>query len=277
MKIADSAHSPRTRALLVAAAWSTVITADPALGQLGVRPGVGAALHLELARPDFDEPGLFPGLRGAWTADATAVVPAGDRVSAFARVGLSRASVEGVPSSTTLSHPRVGIVVEGASWLLVEVHTDLPWMQELGERRYATTVGSVADYERLERYRQDAWSLGGSLTPWTELSGGLVVSGRLAWTITSSTPTLDREIFLAYAGSLRFPVGATEWDASISAIALLSEEGLSFNERTIHFASLSVAAVEAPARPELFIRAPVDTNLDPVLNWVLGVRVYLGG
>ena len=260
--------------MIAAALVATVILAPPLLGQVGVEPGLGHAFHLELARPSLDDPGLFPGL-SAWTADATLVVSPTERVATFARIGLVRASVEGNPSSTTISHPRFGVVFRATPWLDGEVHTDLALMQELGDLHYATTIAGMLDYERLERYRPGAWSVGASLVPWKDLGDGFVVGARIGGTAISSTADVGRETLLGYAGFLRFPAGTTEWVGSLSGIALMSEEDLGFNARTVHFGFLSISAAEVPGRPGLFIRAPVDTNLDHVINWVMGAQAEL--
>jgi hypothetical protein len=266
---------PRHRFVAPATIIATAILAPPLLGQVGIEPGSGHSLHLELARPSLDQPGLFPGL-SAWTADAALVVSPSERVAIFARIGLVRATVEGNPSSTTVSHPRLGVVARAVSWLDAEAHVDLGLMQEVGDLHYATTVAHYLDYERVERYWPDAWSVGASLVPWKDLGDGFVAGARLGGTVISSATDLDGETLLTYAGFVRFPISTTEWTASLSGIALVSEEDLGFHARTVHFGLLSISAAEVPGRPGLFIRAPVDTNLDRVLNWVVGAQARIG-
>lgn len=267
---------PKVLTLAVAAALTLPASS---LAQLGPAIGDGPSLRLEVAKPFLDDPGPFAGTSGTTSVwNATVLYPLDAGPTLYGRLGLAHASIEGLPSSRTLSKPTLGVIFGRDGVLRAEAHVDLPLAQEFGDDDYATGVAVLADYEHSERFLTDSWSFGASVSPRTVLEYGATVGGRLGATVLIPTESgADTELFVLYSFFASVPAGSLRWGFEVSGIADTTSDGLSASERSTFFAGVSLGFAETRFSPELFVKAPVDDDLDTSLNLVAGLRLMFGG
>lgn len=265
----------RTRSSIVIAGLAFLVTVGGARAQAGRYPEVEApAVQIEFAKPFFEGEGI-----GFATSvlEATLLAPLGGN-TLFAAWGVSYGTIDGASSSTTTSNLRVGAAFGEAGATRGELHVDLPVASEHGDDDFATGFGIVTDYERLERFVPDAWAIGGSIAPHRSLTSGAVIGGRLGATLMIPTEDgPDSELLLLPAAFATLPAGTARIGAELSASIIASEEGLSLGERSILQTTLWVGLPSASLAPDFYLRIPLDDDLGEILDFVLGVRVLLGG
>jgi hypothetical protein len=267
-----------------AAAACTVLallasTPRTALAQVGLPVGgEHRSFHFEVTKPFFDDPGYFDGTRLPSTIwDASLAWPLEGGPTLFARTGLSFGMRRDAGMRATFAKPRVGALL-GRSGLHVEIHADLPLLIELGdEPNYATEMGMYGDWEELERFARDRWSVGASASAETELDPGSFVGIRLGTTLLVSTlDGVDAELFVTHALFGHVPAGRSRLHIEFSGLVLATESGADPSERTYFFATLMLRRPETRFQPDFYVRAPIDNGLEGILNFSLGVRVHPG-
>jgi hypothetical protein len=259
--------------LWLATAIPSAVDAQHRLPIGGDRPSV----QLELSKPFFEGDDGF----GFATAmlDASVAIPLRGRTTLFGMLGITHATIEDVDASTLIANPRIGLLVGGEGPSYGEIHVDLPLATVIGDDDYAAGVAFASDPERLTRYSEDVWSVGGSFAPVSELESGATLGGRFGadlWIPTESEN--DTEVIGTYAGFARSPLGAAFIEAEVSGFAILSEGDLSFGERTFFLGTITAGFPESALAPELFLRLPIDDDADSLgVNATLGVRLRFGG
>jgi hypothetical protein len=270
---------PRVASTLAALA-SIVAAPEPARAQVGLPVGGDApSLHIEVIKPFFDDPGLFAGSRIATSIwDASVVVPFEGAPTLFARLGFSFGTIEGASASATVSKPRLGAMITPRGGLDVEAHVDLPFTIEMGSSDYATGMGIFANYEELERFQSDSWSFGTSATAQTELDPGAFIGIRLGGTLLVPTGGgADTDLYAVYSAFGHVPAGSSRLRIEVSGIALVTEAGPTFSERSFLFASVMLSRPDVRFAPDLYVRVPVDESLGGILNFAVGLRAHMGG
>lgn len=266
----------RSRPLRLLAGLSGLLVPAGLEAQTGLYADAATpAVQIEVAKAFFE--GDAFGFASS-VLDATVLVPMRAGSTLFARWGVSYATADALPSSTTTSNLRLGMIFGEPGVTSGELHVDLPIASEYGDDDYATGFAIFTDYERFERFLADAWSVGGSVAPQRELPSGAIVGGRLGATLLMPTEDgPDSELFVLPGAFATLPAGSARIGAELSASVIMSEEGLSFAQRSIFLGTLSVALPNASAAPELYLRLPLDDDLGEVIDFVLGVRVRFGG
>jgi hypothetical protein len=260
-------------ALLAAAVAGAAPTPAGAQRLLSVG-GAGPSLHLEVIKPLVSRFGPFAGARlrtSLW--DATLGVPIAGGPTLFARMSLSYALIEELPPSMTVGKPRFGAMV-GDAHVNVELHVDLPVGSEHGED-YATGIGIFANYEELERFETDAWSVGaGASTEWETPTPDAFIGVRAGVTVLAPEGATDTYALVGlFAHALTVE---TRFRLDASAV-VLARSGLGFDRSTAFFAALEIARPFSRSAPALFVRGPVDASLDGGVPLVVGLRLQLGG
>ena len=241
--------------------------------------GAGPSLHVEVAKPFVDDLGVFAGASFATTVwDLAVVFPLAGGPTLFARGGLSYASIEGLDPSVTISKPRLGALFGVSGAIRAEAHVDLPFAREFGSDDYATGIAFFTGYEELERFLPDTWSVGASATAENETNPGTFAGARLGGTVLVPTEgSADMDLYAVYAIFGHVAAGSSRVRLELSGIALVTEPGLHFSDRTFFFASLEVQRPSSRFAPELFVRAPVDGGIQSSVSLVVGARVRVGG
>jgi len=144
---------------------------------------------------------------------------------------------------------------------------------------YSALYGSITDYDRFEAFFPNHI---------TVLMGG---GGRFKTESTNFTSDLN----LGIHGLLMLPTGDATGDYlfakyylqmwmyfekmnlnfSFSGIALLSESGLSFGQRTDHQFGIGSQLYFGRFRPGAFIRFPVGKDLNEIINFVGGINLAI--
>jgi hypothetical protein len=266
-------------ALLVCVA-AAITSPSSASAQRGLPTGgAGPSLRLEVAKPFVDNLGVFSGVSVATTVwDLALVVPLAGKPTLFARLGLSYASIEGLDPSMTISKPRLGAMFGGEGAIRAEAHVDLPFVREFGSDDYATGIAFFTGYEELERFLPDTWSIGASATAENETNTGTFAGARLGGTLLVPTgSSADTDLYAVYAIFGHVPAGSSRVRLELSGLALVTQPGLDFSDRTAFFAALEVLRPDSRFAPEFFVRAPVDEGIHGAITLVVGARAHLGG
>jgi hypothetical protein len=231
-------------------------------------------------KPFFDTDGFFGDGFGFTTSilDATVVVPFSPGPALFVRMGLAHATIEGAPSSSTLSNPRLGVLFGEEGATNGELHVDLPLGSEFGDDDYATGMAFLTDFERIERFLPDAWSAGGSVTAESITESDTRFGGRLGANVWVPTEDgADAEVIGLFGGFVRVPARSARIGAELSGLVIVSESGLSLGERMTSHLTLSGALPSVAASPEVYVRLPLDDDVSEALKFVLGLRARVGG
>jgi len=256
----------------LAVAGILVLAAPPAEAQVAdIQVPAGSGGAVEVTRPFFDDADDLSSLiiRGTFFMEM------GARRSLFANVPLVYASFDGT-SSTMLGNPEVGIALRTEDGeALGSVSLILPLAQELSDDDFATAVGIMADNLHFDRYASDVFSVNGMLTPGTTLESGATVGfkvGASVW-IPKGDDGGDMELLARYGAFFSYPGPSVHFAAELNGLGIVSEDDLSFSERTLHELALSVGWASGSTRPEIFVRIPLDEDIREVVTANVGVRL----
>jgi hypothetical protein len=231
-------------------------------------PSDGAVVALELNKP-FLESDAFG--TATSTLMARVLIPMGERVHFMGDLGLSYATANEV-NSTTLSNAELGVVFEDADALpIVRLSVVVPTGKEFGDDDFATGTGFFTHPERVDRFLPDMWSINGEVSPSRRFAGGHM-GFRLGGSVMIPDQG-DSELFARYGGYFVRESGGGRFGVEMSGQAIISESGLSLGERTIHQVTLLGGVLRDGAVPELFLRIPLDGDVNDVMKAVVGVRV----
>lgn len=226
-----------------------------------------ALFELGLTKPFFEGGDL--GFASS-VLHARAAFPMGESSTFFVE-GAAAYATSDSETSVAIANPRVGVTFGPAEGMAGSLSATLPVATDFGDDDFAVFVGLLSDPHRFETFPPDVWSVEGLLTPRKALESGGMVGGRLGLTVVGSTDEGDTELFSRYGAWLEVPTGSARLGAELSGSGILSE-GEGFGDRTMHQVTVSVGFPESRARPELFIRVPVDDDLDG-LDLLVGLRL----
>ncbi|HET9947661.1 MAG TPA: hypothetical protein VFQ22_01925 [Longimicrobiales bacterium] len=255
--------------ILLAAGMGILAESHPSAGQERLPAHIPrSVLLLDGARPFFAQDG-FGAITSVW--DATLAVPATPTVSVFARLGFTLVEFRDRRTSA-VSRPRLGVILE-RWWGGLEAHVDLGAWGELDE---ATLVGAIADIERAERYGVTGWAAGASVAPEWSLPDESTLQARAGLNVLKAGEGGDDELML---------VGALAWRPVFESVRLTIEPSVLWNvtsddgldESSVTSATLGAQLHRVAGAPELYVRVPLDDDLQDALDLVLGVRARVGG
>lgn len=238
--------------------------------------GVGPFVRFELAKPLFDT-GPFHDSHFATTAgDVSLVVPLRGTLSAFARVGFAVGEIEERGWSGAISNTRIGASLGRRGSIHGRLHVDLPSAFEISDG-YATGVGRYTFFEEFERYAEDSWAIGGSVTAEGEPGPGAYVGARLGGSLVlPNADGIDKDAYVHFAVFGDAPAGEARLWFEVSGVALLSDANLNASEATAFFGTFSISLPNATLAPEAYARLPIDENLGGIVRFVLGLRIHIG-
>jgi len=239
---------------LVAAALAMPLGAAGQLDHL--RPSEKATVALELSKPFIGDIGL------SWSSSlirGRLLAPIGAKTHFMVDWGLSHARIDGT-TSTTLSNPELGIVFStDARAPLGFVSVVLPLAQEFGDDDSATFTGLLSDLEHPERFISELWSVNAGLTPSTRAGPGTALDFLFAASVKIPKNNGDTELFGRYGFGVSNETDLVRYYAELTGLAIVSEGGLSFGDRTLHHLSAGINGLSGG--PGFFVRVPLDDDL----------------
>jgi hypothetical protein len=252
-------------------------TVESAAAQRGLPLGTGGpVLRLEIAKPIFDL-GVFRDAHlASSTLDASLVLPLEGSVSLFAQLGMGIGEITGVGWGATISNPRIGAAVGGARGPRASVHTDLPFLPEMGSS-FGTGVGRFTRFEEWSRYGPDTWGFGASASAETELGPGALVGARIDGALLlPMVDGVDRDAYGVVAVFGDAPAGSARLWLELSGLVLFTRPDLDIGQRTTVAGTIALSLPLARFAPEAYVRIPVDENLSGIVSFVIGVRAHIG-
>lgn len=246
-----------TKILMTVVVVAVLATPLGAAGQVDhLRPSEKATVALELSKPFIGDLGL------SWSSSlirARLLAPMGRKTHFMVDWGLSHAGIDGT-TSTTLSNPELGIVFStDASVPRGFISVVLPLAQEFGDDDFATLTGLLSDLEHPERFISELWSVNAGLTPSTRVGSTTSLDFLVAGSVKIPKSDGDTELFGRYGFGVSNETDLVRFYAQLTGLAILSEGGLSFGDRTLHHLSAGVDGLSGG--PGFFVRVPLDDNV----------------
>lgn len=290
-------HSPSRarearRAPAIAFALLAVVAVPAAAQTIGPwdDPDRAGTIALDLQKPTFENEGFdFTTAMVFLTTRWTAL----HGVTLVAELPFAHAGVDnlfgGPVSASAIGNPYVGIEAAlGRTGGHAELGFRPPIGNNTGDARDQLIValaGLVADYDRLEAFLNDVWSVRARLSYRWRSAAGLTVGGTAGPTlliggedsplneanlIGEGTDTaLDYRLDVAYNAS-RFSVGT-----AFTGRNFLGDRGgvLTLTEGVVHQLAFGVGVTLGKARPSMVARFPLDRDLSGALRFVIGLGV----
>jgi hypothetical protein len=264
----------RITRLVLAGLAAGLATPSPAACQFrDARPVDRTTVQVGLEKPLFKDTELG---FATFVVGARVLQPIRDNVTAFAGLDLAHATLDGYPSSTTVSNPRLGFVFGSTEGGYAEASVSVPLSKEFGDDDYATGVGFMTDIERVDRFIEDLLTVNAAFVPLRRLGSGATVGARVEGSVWIPTgEDADTELFARYAAFGSIPAGALELTGEVSGLMVVTEGDLSIAERTNHSLSVGAGLRDVRVRPGLFVRIPLDGDLREEMGAVVGLRLAL--
>jgi hypothetical protein len=255
----------------------TLVSREVQAQSMWVNQQQKGGLALEYLRPAFDGDDDFSLLTGVYVISVRA--PMSGRMSLVGELPVVHVSFNnsflGDFSDDALGNPYIGVAMGSAdSGTLVEIGAHLPLA---GEGDGGVSFGYFGDFDRFEMYIPEAASLG-LLLNHKRVSGSGTFS-RLRVGPRAHIPTgsgdNDIEASLAYGFAGGFGNRDGTLTLGITGRWLMTNDGGTLGENTIHQATLDFSHRLGPIRAGLQLRVPVDSDLDDVIKHVLGLNVTI--
>ncbi len=258
---------------LVLAAAST--RAAPAQAYWFDEAGRGS-VRLELLKPfleDTDE-GF---LTGAGFLGASAQVRPSLRFEG--ELPFARAAASGAGSALRMGNPYVGIRLhrEGkAASARLGVRLPLASLPGSFEALTADLVGASADVDRLEAFSPKVLTIRGSVEYRRVNAGGLLLGASIGPTVLISTDddvNESSELLADYGVRVGYEGASALVTAAFTGRLLVTEEGLSIEDRTTHQVTGMAELRSGRVRPSLLVRLPLDHSNREVVPFIVGIGV----
>ncbi len=279
--------SSRRRAVLAVLALTALpsAVAAPAVAQSVWLPvSRGPSMSLEGFKPVLDQGNrnFTPAtaaffLSGRMPISESLVVTA-ELPFAHAGVRLSAYGGTGTESSTTLGNPYVGLeMASAASPLVADVGVRLPLRKSRDSEASAAMVGFLSDIDRMEAFQEELLSIGGHIGLRTHQASGLYLQARggpILWFNTAENrPAAETELFLDYVAQVGYDVGRYGVIGGLSGRTLVTEDEGGWSDNSIHQLGVSGSVAFGGVRPGIQLRVPLDSELDDMLRYVIGLNV----
>ena len=233
-------------------------------------------LALEALKPSFSEGGDVTFLTSVLYLSGR--LRLSERVRVVAELPVSHFGADdefGDEGGTSLGNPYVGVeIAEAGASTFFEVGLRVPLASEEGG---GLETGFLADYDRVEAFVPDWVSI--LLVPnyvYDSLSG-FSVRLRLGPSLLVATDKdefSDRvELFGLYGAQLWYQAGQVRVGAGFTGRLIVTEEGLNFEERSVHHVGVALIGDLGTVRSGLHLKVPVDEELGDILDYVVGVSL----
>lgn len=257
------------RTLFLSIAGAIVLTPAAAVAQVSSLDATTVPTGaVELSHPFFSESGL------RWyssTLRARLLVPVGPTARLIADWGVSLAGDDG-GTDATFANPEIGIRFGNTAGTVHATLTAiLPLGFGIGDDDLSVATGFYTDPFWPERYIDDVVSINGGFGLRAPLTDRVFIVPDIGLSVlipTNDANGGDAELFSRYGLALVYAAGPVRLRGGVEGMAVLSEEGLTFGERTAHRALFAVES--SRGGPGLFVRVPLDDDFGEV-NAVVGV------
>lgn len=145
----------------------------------------------------------------------------------------------------------------------------------------AFITGLVSDFNRMEAYTPDIWTLAGRIHYQIKSSSGFVSKYRFGPTIWFNSDDFsgdNGELWLDYSTMLGYETKKFSVMGGLTGRLIVSEDELDFSERTFHQFGVAASIRLANFQPGLYLKVPLDDDLfldavDFVLGFNVGVQL----
>jgi hypothetical protein len=246
--------------------------------------GHGGSVSLEILKPGFKidkhekfiTSALFLSFR----------VPIADSSSLVLELPVANAAYEGYDigyywypltvreqSETAIGNPYIGLEMEGKDKAVFgEIGIRLPLTSE--KKIKAQSIGRLSDFDRMEAFMPNCLSGQMSANFHHRDASGIAMRLRIGpdlWISTASGEGGDKtEIFLHYSAQAGVEGARFTLLAGVTGKWLLSEENLTFAERTFHQLGFEAGVAVGRFRPGIHYRIPLDKDISETLKNVCG-------
>lgn len=233
-------------------------------------------IGFEWVRPTFkDGDDLFSGTRGIWILDGRVrVAPRLNVVAALPRLVATDAE-----DGATMGNPYFGVeflTEDGRPEFSFGTRIDM--VGNTGSN--AAEVGVVGDFDRFEAASTHAVFLTatGYHEPFRSKDGAYA---RIRFGATLLHPTgqgvgAENDMYFNYGVRIGRDSPSLRLSAEFTGRWLLSSNGASFAEASVHQGAVMASFLRGPVRPYAGFRVPVDQNLKPTLDHALIFGVTMG-
>lgn len=237
------------------------------------------SLSLEMAIPDFETPSYLD--LSCQIFQLSFDNRLNDQVKLLFEVPFVNAEAESrgdSESETLLGNPYIGFDIASVNpQLSTEVGIRIPVGSD--DKEIASYLGALGDMERRDAY----------------ISGCLPISARFKYQSNQVDPVAFRlqggpmiifnadeyfedntEIFLNYGGFIGVKSANTTIMAGMTGLMMVSESGMDFDERTIHFAGATLGINMKNAQLGIYFKVPIDDELlEDALDDVIGLYLTM--
>lgn len=147
------------------------------------------------------------------------------------------------------------------------------------DAKYASVIGTVADLDRVEAFAPDILTVRAGAATDYRLGRGITLGAQLSpavWIPTDDAADEgDTEFVLGYGASVGYAASGGRLTARFSGRALLSEEGLDFDERTLHQIAMT-GSIGDRVRPGFQVSMPLDGDALSKVAFGLTLQAAVG-
>ncbi len=279
--------SSRRRAVLAILALTALPTAGavPALAQSVWLPASrGPSMSLEGFKPVLNEGNRnFTPATSAFFLSAR--MPVAENLTVTAEVPFAHAGLRlrafggsGTESSTTLGNPYLGIeAASQTSPFTADLGIRLPLHKSSESNGMAASVGLLSDVDRMEAFATDLLSVGGHVGVRRHDASGLYLHARggpILWFNTADDYAgNDTELFLDYVAQAGYDLGRYAIIGGLSGRTHVTDDGGNWSDNSTHHLGVGGSVAVGSVRPGIQLRVPLDSELDDVLRYVIGLNV----
>ena len=239
----------------------------------------GRSVGVEVIRPSYADG--FEGVGGlTGQLHLSALMPLSPGVRLVAELPLAHfdPAFDGFDGATSrIGNPFLGVRIGDPARTAGRFGVRLPLASDADMGDAAPLeLAAFADYDRIEAYLPRVMTVGGAAQFGRTAPSGLMGRAVLGADLMVSTRGGDPEVFAAYGIETGYERQGTAAVAALTGRALVSESGLSIAERTIHQVTLSGSHRFGGVQPTLWVRMPLDSGLDELLDYAVGLSMRVG-
>lgn len=178
-------------------------------------------------------------------------------------------------SETAIGNPYFGFEVRTPeSPVSVELGLRLPVIPE--DKFLVSLVGSGSDFGRFEAFRHDLFLILGKVDFQQKNASNVFTRirfGPTIWLQTGDDFDDDTEIWFDVSIQTGYQGTRVNVMGGLTGRMLVSEEDLNFGERTFYEFGATTSFNLGKTRPGIHLRAPIDENLDSLVDFVVGLNL----
>lgn len=226
------------------------------------------SVSLEALRPSIDG-GDFTALSSAWFV--AAAVPVARRTRIVGEVPFAFGGVKGFESDAALGNPYLGVEFAGAPDIFFDFGIRLPLASD---ENLGSLIGLAADpINRLEVFLPDATTVVTALEYRPIYPSGAGFRLRLAPKFLIPTEGGDVEVLANYGAAGGYFGERATVTGGLAGLTVLSAEGGSFGERSLHRLELEGQLNLGRLRPGVVFHLPIDEDTRDLHDFTVGLTL----